>query len=159
MIIVCLDSEWPVPGVQIVNTGAKWRAEEKKQNHLAVISWSRWFAPSLNAWKRPGSEIRESRERARASLYWLLKLTNETETTLYQMSFVTPVKCYLKVHTLEGIMFKAQTFHFCTYYLSVDRRRNWPGHLLANQLVPALRNQTKLKEEWEELSMKKTPSK
>ena len=57
MILVCLGSEWPVPGVQIVNSGAKWRAEEKKRNHLAVISWSLLFAPSLNAWKRPGSEI------------------------------------------------------------------------------------------------------
>ena len=68
-----------------MNTGAKWRAEGKKRNHLAVISWSLLFAPSLNAWKRPGSEIRESRERARASLYWLLKSSNETETILYQI--------------------------------------------------------------------------
>ena len=82
-----------------MNSGPKWRAEGKKRNHLAVISWSLLFAPSLNAWNRPDSEISflkgESRERARASLYWLLKLTNETETTLYQISFVTPVKCYL----------------------------------------------------------------
>lgn len=40
MILVCLDSEWPVPGVQIVNSDAKWRAEGKKQNHLAVQSTS-----------------------------------------------------------------------------------------------------------------------
>ena len=57
MILVCLGSEWPVPGVQIVNSGAKWRAEGKKLNHLAVISWSLLFAPSLNAWNKPGSDI------------------------------------------------------------------------------------------------------
>ena len=38
MILVCLGCEWPVPGVQIVNSGAKWRAEGKKRNHLAVQS-------------------------------------------------------------------------------------------------------------------------
>ena len=57
MILVCLGSEWPVPGVQILNSSAKWRAEGKKRNHLAVICLSLLFAPSLNAWKRPGSDI------------------------------------------------------------------------------------------------------
>lgn len=57
MILVCLGCEWPVPAVQILNSGTRWRTEGKKRDHLAVISWSLLFAPSLNAWKRPGSEI------------------------------------------------------------------------------------------------------
>ena len=47
-----------------MNNGAKLRAEEKKRNHLAVISWSLLFAPSLNACDRPGSEISFLRGRA-----------------------------------------------------------------------------------------------
>ena len=64
MILVCLGSEWPFPRVQIVNSGAKWRAEGKKRNHLAVISWSLLFAPSLNASNRPGSEMSFLKARA-----------------------------------------------------------------------------------------------
>ena len=64
MILVCLGSEWPVPGVQILNSSAKWRAQGKKRNHLAVISWSLLFAPSLNASNRPGSEMSFLKARA-----------------------------------------------------------------------------------------------